>query len=110
MTTTQIIITVAILAVSVQLTRMLPFLIFGARAQMPPFIDYLGKTLPAAMMGLLVVYCFKDYCASGIAESLANMWPALISCAFVAALHLWKRNTILSIALGTALYMVLIRL
>ena len=105
MTETQMILLVIILAAAVMLTRFLPFLLFGKMEEPPAFIDYLGKVLPAAMMGLLVVYCFKDLDFTRFQSIL----PTLIAAAATAGLHLWKRNTILSIALGTAIYMILIR-
>lgn len=105
MTDTQFIIIVIVLASATFLTRALPFLLFGSREQMPKAIDYLGKVLPAAMMGLLVVYCFKDTNFGQMQEVL----PLLIASAVVAGIHLWKRNFILSIVLGTAVYMILIR-
>lgn len=106
MNNTQIIITVVILAVSVWITRFLPFVIFKNTTKLPKIIDYLGKVLPAAMMGLLVIYCFKDYSFTSFTEVL----PLIISVAAVVALHLFKRNTILSISVGTVVYMVLIRI
>lgn len=87
-------------------TRFLPFLIFGKGKKTPDLIVYLGKVLPCAIMGMLVIYCLKDVsflCAPyGI--------PELIGCAVVAALHLWKRNTLLSIGVGTVFYMLLVQL
>lgn len=105
MTDMQFIIIVVVLALATLFTRALPFLLFGSREKMPKVIDYLGKVLPAAMMGLLVVYCFKDTNFSQMQEVL----PFLIASAVVAGIHLWKRNFILSIVLGTAVYMILIR-
>ena len=84
----------------------MPFILFRKLDTLPPVVDYLGKVLPAAMMGLLVIYCFKDYDFSKVTEIL----PAVIASAAVAGLHLWKRNTILSIAGGTVIYMILIRI
>ena len=106
MSNMQLILTALILAVSVWLTRFLPFLLFGKREKLPPFMEYLGKVLPAAMMGLLVVYCFKDVSFA----SLQGALPALLGTAAVVGLHLWKRNSILSIAAGTAVYMLCLRL
>ena len=87
------------------LTRFLPFLVFGKQGKTPKIIDYLGKVLPAAMMGLLVAYCFKNVRVTDWRELV----PALVACGAVVGLHLWKRNTILSIGLGTVVYMILIR-
>lgn len=101
----QFIITLAVLSLGVMITRFLPFIIFRKADRLPKIVEYLGKVLPAAMMGLLVVYCFKDYDFL----SLSSIAPALIASAGVVAVHLWKRNTVFSIALGTVLYMILIR-
>ena len=105
MSTLQIVITILILAACVWVTRFLPFAVFKRAEKLPKIIDYLGRVLPGAMMGLLVVYCFKDYDFSCAGEIL----PALIAAALTVGIHLLKHNTILSIALGTAAYMVLIR-
>ena len=106
MTETQCLITVLILASTVWITRFLPFAAFKNTDKLPKFIVYLGKVLPAAIMGLLVVYCAKDLSFT----DLRSLLPVLISVAAVTLIHLLKRNTILSISLGTLLYMILIRL
>jgi len=105
MSNKEIILIILILAISVQLTRVLPFIIFRNKKDLPKAISYLGKMLPAAVMGLLCVYCFKDYDYHSVAEVL----PALISVAAVVLVHFLKKNTIISIVVGTALYMILIR-
>jgi branched-subunit amino acid transport protein AzlD len=96
---------VAAMAIVTILLRFLPFWVFGGKKQTPPVIAYLGKVLPFAIMGMLVVYCLKsvDFTQSPYAL------PEMISCAVVVVLHLWKRNTILSIAGGTACYMLLVQ-
>ena len=86
-------------------TRFLPFLIFGGGKKTPDIIVYLGKVLPYAIMGMLVVYCMKDV---AFLEAPYGI-PELLGCAVVAVLHLWKRNTLLSIGAGTVFYMVLIQ-
>ena len=86
-------------AAGTQLTRWLPFWLFPEKKQPPAVVTYLGKVLPPAMMGLLVVYCL----------SAPHGAPELIAIAAVAALHTWKRNVLLSIAGGTVLYMVLVQ-
>lgn len=87
-------------------TRFLPFLIFGSGRKTPEIVTYLGKVLPCAIMGMLVVYCFKDVSFLDYPFGL----PELIGCAVVAALHIWKRNSLLSIGVGTVFYMVLVQL
>ena len=87
-------------------TRFLPFLIFGEKRKTPPVIEYLGTVLPCAIMGMLVVYCLKDV---SFVKSPFGL-PELISCVVVAALHVWKRNSLLSIGGGTVCYMLLVQL
>lgn len=105
MSDVQFLIITGLLALATMLTRFIPFLVFGKKQKTPKMIDYLGKVLPAAMMGLLVAYCFKSVKITDYREVL----PAVIASGAVVGLHLWKRNTILSIAAGTVLYMILIR-
>ena len=87
-------------------TRFLPFLIFGEKRKTPPIIEYLGKVLPCAIMGMLVVYCLKDVTILSPPYGL----PEIIACVVVAALHVWKRNSLLSIGGGTVCYMLLVQL
>ena len=87
-------------------TRFLPFLIFGEKRKTPPINEYLGTVLPCAIMGMLVVYCLKD--VSFVKNPFGI--PELIACAVVAALHVWKRNSLLSIGGGTVCYMLLVQL
>ena len=87
-------------------TRFLPFLIFGKEGKTPQIITYLGKVLPYAIMGMLVVYCMKDVAFFSYPYGI----PELLGCLAVMALHLWKRNTLLSIGVGTVFYMVLVQL
>ena len=87
------------------LLRFLPLLIFGGKRETPPFIVYLGKVLPYAIMGMLVIYCMR-----GISfTAAANFLPELIACAVVVLAHVWKRNTLLSIISGTVCYMLLVQ-
>ena len=84
--------------------RFLPFAIFRNR-QTPKYISYLGRVLPYAIMGMLVVYCLR-----GISFAAAGSWlPELLACILVAVLHLWKKNTLLSIIGGTVCYMILVQ-
>lgn len=88
------------------LLRFLPFLIFGGRAKTPEFIEYLGKVLPYAIMGMLVVYCLK-----GTSFNFVINWlPVCVGVVLTAMIQIWKRNTIYSILAGTVVYMVLIRI
>ena len=106
MSVTQQILTVAVVALGTMLTRFLPFLIFPAGKETPRFIQYLGKFLPPAVFGLLIVYCLKNV------QLLASPFgiPEAIAIAAVVALHLWKRQMLLSIAGGTVCYMLLVQM
>lgn len=87
-------------------TRFLPFLIFGKKGETPAVISYLGRVLPYAVMAMLVVCCLK-----GLDFSAPDSFvPELLCTALVAGLHAWKRNTLLSIGVGTVAYMLLVRL
>ena len=87
-------------------TRFLPFLLLGDKRQTPPFISYLGKVLPYAIMGMLVVYCLKGVSLT----RLSSFAPAALGVGVTAGLHLWKRNTLISIIGGTVCYMMLVQL
>ena len=96
---------VAVTAAVTIALRFLPFLIFGENRKTPELIAYLGKVLPFAIMGMLVVYCLKN--VSFVSAPFGI--PELIGCAVVAGLHVWKRNTLLSIGGGTVCYMLLVQ-
>ena len=96
---------VAIVALVTIALRFLPFWIFGEDRTTPPLIAHLGQSLPAAIMGMLVIYCLKDVRFAAAPFGI----PELIGCALVAGLHIWKRDTLLSIGAGTICYMLLIR-
>jgi len=96
---------VAVLAVATMITRFLPFLIFPAGKKVPEYVEYLGKTLPFATMGLLVVYCLKNV------NFLASPFglPEILAVAAIVAIHWWKGNSLLSIGAGTLFYMFLVQ-
>lgn len=106
MTQMQILITVLALAAGTQLTRWLPFWLFPDQKEPPKVVLYLGRVLPAASMGLLVVYCFKGVTWLSGTHGL----PELLASAVVVGLHLWRKNVLLSIAGGTAVYMLLVQM
>lgn len=87
-------------------TRILPVLIFGRGEKVPDYIMYLGKVVPYTAMGLLIVYCLKDISISDAPHGI----PELIALAIVSGSYLWKRNTILSVVVGTAAYMLMIQM
>jgi branched-subunit amino acid transport protein AzlD len=97
---------VAAVVLGTAVTRFLPFLLFPDNKPVPKVIEYLGRALPAAMMGLLVVYCLRNVSIVTAPHGL----PELIALCVVAGLHIWKRNVLLSIGVGTVLYMVLVQM
>ena len=106
MTLTQQIITIAIVVLGTMLTRFLPFLLFPAGKPTPKHVRYLGKVLPPAVFGMLVIYCLKNVSIFTGSHAI----PEMLSIALVVALHLWKRQMLLSIAGGTVCYMLLVQL
>ena len=106
MTFSQQIMTIGIVVFGTMLTRFLPFLVFGGGKETTKYIQYLGKILPAAVFGLLVVYCLKDVSVLSGSHGI----PEAISILVVVFLHLWKRQMLLSIAGGTVCYMLLTQL
>ncbi len=95
---------VAAMAVTTALLRFIPFIAF--RKNTPKYITYLGKVLPPAMIGLLVVFCLKDTSVTAYPFGI----PELIAAVIVIGAQIWKRNAILSILAGTVVYMVLIQM
>ena len=85
--------------------RFIPFIVFGGKRRTPAFITYLGKVLPFAIMGMLVVFCLKNVSITSYPHGI----PELLGVLTVAGLHIWKRNTLLSIAAGTICYMLLVQ-
>ena len=96
---------IAVMAVITALLRFLPFLIFKGKASTPAIVEKLGRLLPSAVIAMLVVYCMKDMHFSG----MAGYMPAIIASLLTGALHLWKRNTLLSVISGTVCYMLLLQ-
>ena len=95
---------IAVCALITATLRFIPFLIFSGKRKTPEFINYLGKVLPFAIMGMLVVFCLKSTSITAYPYGI----PELISVLIVAGLHIWKRNTLLSIIAGTVCYILLI--
>lgn len=105
MTVLQQVLTIGLCAIATMLTRFVPFVLFSGR-QTPKYIHYLGKALPGAIFGMLVVYCLKNVDPAVYSHGL----PELLAIGLTVALHLWKRQMLLSIAGGTVCYMLLIQL
>lgn len=106
MTLTQQIITIALCAAATLATRFLPFIIFSSKKPTPDYIRYLGTVLPGAVFAMLVVYCLKNVSPLHYSYGL----PELIAIAATVAMHLWKRQMLISIAGGTIIYMLLVQL
>ena len=90
------------------LLRAAPFLLFGRGKEPPPVVRYLGRVLAPAVIAMLVVYCFVGYVRDGCLSSPLHGGAELAAAALTVGLHLWRRNPLLSIAAGTALYMTLV--
>lgn len=103
---THSILLIAVMAGVTFLLRALPFWVFGENRKTPRIITYLSTMLPYAIMGMLVVYCLKDVTLNAYPYGI----PEVICCMLVALLHAWRRNTLLSIGVGTVAYMLLIQL
>ena len=97
---------VAVVALVTIGLRFLPFAVFSGNKPVPPFVAYLGRVLPYAIMGMLVVYCLRNTQLAAAPHGA----PEIIACAVVAGLHLWKRSTLLSIVGGTVCYMLLVQI
>ena len=95
---------IAAMAIGTMLLRALPFLVF--RQEPPKYISYLGRVLPSAIIGMLVIYCLKDISVSAAPFGI----PELIAVVCVVGVQVWRRNSLLSILSGTVIYMVLIQL
>ena len=106
MTLAQQILSIAICALATRVTRFLPFLVFHEGRPTPPLVIYLGKALPSAIFAMLVVYSLRNVDVLGQSHGL----PELLAIVVTVALHLWKRQMLVSIAGGTVCYMLLVQL
>ena len=102
----QSLIIICMVALATQITRWTPFLVFSGGRKLPRMVEDLGRLLPPAMMGLLVVYSLRNTDLLTGSHGL----PEAIAVAVTAGLHLWRRSTLLSILAGTAVYMLLVQL
>ena len=96
---------IAVIALVTIALRFLPFVIFSGKRQTPAYISYLGKVLPFSIMGMLVIYCYKTIDLTSSTHGIPEILAGLV----VAGLQFWMKNMFVSICVGTALYMVLIR-
>lgn len=99
------VIIIILVAITTFITRVIPFLLFPGGRKIPQWVERLGKILPPAVIGMLVVYCLKSVTPLAFPFGL----PEIIASAVVVVLHVWKRNNLLSIGVGTVLYMVLVQ-
>ena len=106
MTKLQQILTIAICVAGTMTTRFLPFIVFSSKRPTPKYVQYLGKALPAAIFGMLVVYCLKNVSFVSGSHGI----PEAIAIVVTVGLHLYKRQMLLSVAGGTICYMLLIQL
>lgn len=104
MTIGQSIITIAVVVLGMMLTRFLPFPIFPEGRTPPKYIMYLGRVLPGAVIGLIAVYCLKNAVLGSY-----HCLPELIAIACVAALQKWEKGMLLSMAVRTVIYMLLVQ-
>ncbi len=100
------VILILLIAVITYALRAAPFVLLGRGKEIPPAVAYLGKVLPYAIIGMLVVYCLKGV---SLVQAPFGL-PELIAGALVAGLHIWKRSTLLSVGVGTVAYMLLVQL
>ena len=105
MTNTELLLTILVIAAVTAALRFIPFIVFAGDKQTPEIIYYLGKVLPYSIMAMLVVYCLKSVNLLSFPFGI----PELIGVAAVVLLHIWKRNTLISITGGTVCYMLLIQ-
>ena len=96
---------IVLVALTTLATRAIPFVLFPEGKKIPKAVEYLGKVLPPAVIGMLVVYCFKSV---NLISSPFGL-PEIVAGLTVVVLHVWKRNNLLSIGVGTILYMVLVQ-
>ena len=107
MSNIQFVLTIAVCAAATMLTRFLPFLVFGSRGgKVPEVVEYLGHVLPAAIFGMLIVYCLKGVTPFAGSHGI----PEAMAIAATIALHKWKHQTLVSIAGGTVCYVLLVQL
>lgn len=106
LTAIQAFIIVCMVTLGTMITRFLPFLLFKGAKSNNAFMNYLGKALPYSAIGLLVVYCLKDIRF----QSMTDWLPQAIAILCIVILHVWKNNVLLSIGVGTVVYMVLVQM
>ena len=97
---------IAAVAIATFATRAASFVVFPKGKEVPPTVKYIGMVLPPAVIGMLVVYCLRSTQLFAYPYGI----PELIACLAVIGLHAWKRNVLLSVGVGTVLYMALVQM
>lgn len=111
MNNTQMLITILAVVLATVCTRFLPYLLFPEGRRVPHFVQYLGRFLAPAVFGLLVVYCLRNTdVTTSFAAGGSHGIPEALALGAVTLSFLWKKNMMLSMAVGTVLYMVLVQL
>ena len=106
LTTNESLLIIIVVAITTFLTRVIPFILFPDHKETPAYIGYLGKVLPYSAIGMLVIYCFKEVSIQRSPYGIAE----LIASGSVVILHKWRKNTLISIAGGTIIYMILVQI
>ena len=106
LTDTEMLIFIFVIAIATFSTRIIPFIVFHDEKKIPKYIDYLGRVLPYCITGFLIVYCLKDVSIFTKNHGI----PELIAIIFVIAIHIYKKNMLLSVTSGTILYMILVNI
>lgn len=109
MTFEKAVLVVAVAALITFLTRAFSFIVFGMKGEPSPVIKYLGTYLPSAVIAVLIIYCLKGVRAFDY-ESTVVFVKQLSAVILVAVLHIWKRNNLISIGVGTIAYMAMLQL
>ncbi|WP_077604212.1 branched-chain amino acid transporter permease [Oceanobacillus sojae] len=99
------VIIISMVVLGTVLTRFIPFILFPPEKPTPKYVQYLGKVLPAAVIGLLVIYCFRNVSFTSGSHGI----PELVATGIIAILHFWKKSMLLSIAGGTIAYMFMVQ-
>lgn len=97
--------TIGAVVLGTMVTRFISFALFAKSGKPPAIINYLGKVLPGAVMGLLVVYSLKNISF----VTAPNGIPEVLALILLVGIHLYKRNFLISIVASTVFYMILVQ-
>lgn len=111
MTGVQTFLTILMAVIGTVSTRFLSFFLFPEGRKVPKYVEYLGRVLGAAVFGILAVYCFRNTdLVTPLAGGGTRGIPELCGLVTTVASFCWKRKMILSMAAGTAVYMIVLQL